>query len=96
MIASKSTGRPRYYSYNSICSKENELDVIDLAKRRYNRAIRIFRQCINRVISHSYNSTPVYKDKDVSSIMSVIKQNKNLPKKKLAIIVYQFIINLES
>ena len=69
-----------HYPYRKITSSENEVDIWEMAKRRYKRAIRIFRKRIDAIISEVYPTIPLYRDEDVSDLLSVMGNNKENPK----------------
>ena len=87
----RETGEIRSFTADRIMSKSEDLDIWDLAKRRYRRAIRIFRRIIDKVLSSAYKDIPVYRDSDISSIMLMIRCNRTADNRDLALTINKFI-----
>jgi hypothetical protein len=85
MVVDGKTGKQKYYVRNRLTVNENDLDVWDLARRRYRRAIRIFREKIDDMLRKECPNVPVYRDSDVSDILTLMRQGET------ALSIYRFI-----
>lgn len=74
-----------------VTSRDYNLDVLDLAKRRYRRAIRIFRETIDAILLKVYTTVPVYRDCYVSDIIALIHSHKATKIEELSPIIFEFI-----
>lgn len=72
-------------------SKTMEVNVWELAKRRYRRAIRVFRDQINSILLHVYTDIPDYRDCDVSDIIALIKSLTGVNIEDVALTIFNFI-----
>jgi len=69
-------GKSIYHVRNRLMTQEIEITAWDLARRRYRRAIRIFRESIDEILRQKYSPIPVYRDSYVTDIMLVIRNHK--------------------
>jgi hypothetical protein len=91
MVVDSKDGRTKYHVRNRLTVKESHVDVWDLAKRRYRRAIRIFRERIDSVLSEVYPNVPVYRDSDVSEIITFMHSLSGVNVEDVAHSIYQLI-----
>lgn len=81
---------------NNITKSHNiEVNIWDLAKRRYRRAIRCYREDINSVLKVVYTDIPEYRDCDIGAIILEIMKNKSLDSHSLALHIFNVIHNLK-
>jgi len=65
------------------------LNVWDLARKQYRRAIRIFRENIDGILSKRYSDKVVYRDCDISDILAIITQKGS--EDDVALTIFNFI-----
>lgn len=83
-----------HYSYRFLTMSETDLDVGRMMKRRYMRAIRIFRRRIDAIMVEVYPKVPYYRDRDISGLLSIIRDSKDNP--DLHEMLYDFIKNRDN
>lgn len=82
---------------NNITKTYNdEVDIWDLAKRRYKMTIRVYREEIDCLLKVVYTNIPEYRDCDISTIMLEVARNKSLPAEELAFCINNVIHNLKT
>lgn len=75
---------------NRTTQTEVEVNVWELARRRYRRAIRIFRETIDEALGKKYPHRIVYRDCDVSDIIALMHNHKGT-EDDLALTIFNFI-----
>lgn len=77
---------------NNITKTHNdEVDIWDLAKRRYRRSIRLYREEIDSALKVVYTNIPEYRDCDISTIILDMRRNKFLSSEDLALRIFNVI-----
>ena len=81
----------RYKVKATVLYREFGIGVLDLAKRRYRRAIRIYREKIDNVLRSNFTKIPDYRDSYISEIILLIDNQSQLSSKELALLINDFI-----
>ena len=92
VVCHEKDGNVKCKVINNITKTHNdEVDIWDLAKRRYRRTIRLFREEIDSILKAVYTNLPEYRDCDISAIMLEIRKNQSLSTEDLASCIFNVI-----
>lgn len=86
----RDTGETKTRVVNRMTGDEM-LNVWELAKKQYRRAIRIFREKIDEILGARYPHKVVYRDCCVSGILSLVNEGKGVSNNDMALTIFNFI-----
>jgi hypothetical protein len=87
----RQTGETRHEIVDRFTSSSDMDNIWELAKKRYRKAVRDFRETIDNILKEAYTDIPVYRDCDISDIMAVIRCQMGDDLKTLAHSIHSFI-----